>query len=93
MTEADETAAFYLWWNEKRCASYAVHAAAYSRNESMPDSWGRFSELAEKEAWLACAKQQGDEIERLQQARDQWKDNYQTLLEAKVPTPQECDGQ
>jgi hypothetical protein len=34
-------------------------------------------------------ERQRDEIEQLKQARDQWKDNYQTLLEAKVPTPQE----
>jgi hypothetical protein len=37
-------------------------------------------------------EQQRDEIEQLKQARDQWKDNYQTLLEAKVPTPQEVEG-
>jgi hypothetical protein len=56
MTEADETAAFYRWFDEKRRARYAAHAAAYSRNEPMPDHWGRFSELDEKEAWLARAR-------------------------------------
>lgn len=30
-------------------------------------------------------EQQRDEIENLRRARDQWKDNYQTLLDAKVP--------
>jgi hypothetical protein len=50
--EADETAAFYRWWEAKRRADFA---RAYGPELPFRAEWGRFSELAEKEAWLARA--------------------------------------